>query len=505
MALRVTILFLTGLLIFPVGSVYSQKSNAEASQVDQLPYSPSNRPRMVAEWEPAQGVLIAWPLSIPKELVIELANDTKIWLLVDSHRAKQEAIQWLTQWRILPDRVKFIQGPQGTDVSWTRDWGPHAVFTPTGDLVLADPRYQYATPLSGLDCTDSLKFLYHDQQGRILLTREEDELPQQFSTQSSFELITLPFAFTGGNVITDGQRTGFSTCILANENRYLGFTDEQFFNEVQRHTGIDRYHLISNFEDNGIQHIDCLIKLLDEERMLVLRPPADHPDYAQYEGIVQHELTRFKNAYDRPYQILRIDTERYHNDQLAAYTNALILNHHIYVPLFGIPHDSIALHQWAAAMPGYTIKGFAFPLTHEPYYREQLYELYQDIGWYAHDALHCRTRAIWDPEIVYVSVNRVPAVNPKAKSYPVTVIIKDYSDGQLSPDQLALMWRLKGESAWQKIILEPAGYPDLFKADIPGRMAGVTIEYYVSAASSSGTVGTAPPVAPKGFYSFRVE
>jgi hypothetical protein len=36
---------------------------------------------MVAEWEPAIGVLIAWPLSIPKELVMELAKDTKLYLL----------------------------------------------------------------------------------------------------------------------------------------------------------------------------------------------------------------------------------------------------------------------------------------------------------------------------------------------------------------------------------------------------------------------------------------
>ena len=31
--------------------------------------------RMAAEWEPATGVLIAWPFHLPRELVVALASD----------------------------------------------------------------------------------------------------------------------------------------------------------------------------------------------------------------------------------------------------------------------------------------------------------------------------------------------------------------------------------------------------------------------------------------------
>ncbi|MBK8644453.1 MAG: hypothetical protein IPN15_20245 [Saprospiraceae bacterium] len=46
--------------------------------------------------------------------------------------------------------------------------------------------------------------------------------------------------------------------------------------------------------------------LLDEERMLVAEPPADHELYGIYENIVQNELSKLNTIYGRPYEILRL-------------------------------------------------------------------------------------------------------------------------------------------------------------------------------------------------------
>jgi hypothetical protein len=247
------------------------------------------------------------------------------------------------------------------------------------------------------------------------------------------------------------------------------------------------------------------MKLLDEERILVARPPSDHPSYEQYEGIVAHELSKLTNAWGRPYQILRIDTDRYHEDDLAAYTNALILNKTIYVPLFGIGQDSVAMKQWQEAMPGYTIKGFEFKLDKEPALREQTKELYETIGWTNGDALHCRTRAIWDRNMIYMSVNRIPASVAKASAYPLDVIIKDYSKGSLVSENLKVIWRVRGKEEWKELKLTPSDIPDHFKANFPGGQAGVTIDYYVTAKSNWGTMATMPRTAPAGYYSFTID
>lgn len=464
---------------------------------------------MAAEWEPAVAVLIAWPLSLPKELLIELAKETKLYLLVQDLKAKQEAVQWLMKWKITPDRIKFITAPQGVDVAWTRDWGPHAVFTPDGQMKLADGKYLFATPVTGLSCTDSLQFLYYDENHKIQMTKVDDVIPDYIASSTELELLPLPFAFTGGNVITDGQRSGFSTCILTNENRYLSVADEKLFAEIQQLLGMDQYHVIPNFEADGIQHIDCFMKMLDEERLFVMRPPSDHPAFPIYEKIVKQDLAPLKNAYGRPYQILRLDTKPYNAEgDLAAYSNSLILNQTVYVPLFGIPQDSVALKQWQEAMPGYAVKGFLFPVKPEPYYQPGFLHMNEasgrTIGWNSGDALHCRVRAVWDPNMIYMSMDRIPATVPKAKTYTFNVIIKDYSTGGLIPESLMLRWRMRGEETWKDVRLLPTGFPDQFSAAIQGKFGGATVEYYAEAKSNWGTVATIPRVAPKGFYSFSV-
>ncbi len=490
------------ILHFTPGSVHAQSNDLLSNT-----YSPSNRPRMVAEWENAIGVLIAWPLSIPKELVVELAKDTKLYVLVTGPEAKLAAIQWMTKWGVTPDRVKLITAPQGKDASWTRDWGPHAVFTPDGTLKFADAKYLYATPVSGQACDDTLHFLYYDQAHQIEQTKIDDVIPDYIASTTDMDLIKLPFAFTGGNVITDGQHSGFSTCMLTNENRYAGVTDETLFRDLNQYLGLDNYHLISNFELKGIQHIDCFMKMLDEERLFVQRPPKDHPLYDVYEGIVNQELSKLTNAYGRPYQILRLDTDRYKGNDLAAYSNSLILNQTVYVPLFNIKQDSVALKQWADAMPGYTIKGFPFPLNPEKklaYYRPEVYD-HGSWGWNGGDALHCRTRAIWDQNMIYISVDRLPSNMLKEKSYTVNVLIKDYSKGSLVPDGLRVYWRVKGDTNWKDVRLSPTNLKDQFAAHIPGNMADVTIEYYVEAKSNWGSKSVMPRTAPKGFYSFSIK
>ena len=40
--------------------------------------------RIVAEWEPAIGTMIRWPLGIPSDLVVELASDDVLYVLVEN-------------------------------------------------------------------------------------------------------------------------------------------------------------------------------------------------------------------------------------------------------------------------------------------------------------------------------------------------------------------------------------------------------------------------------------
>ncbi|MEO6131961.1 MAG: agmatine deiminase family protein [Saprospiraceae bacterium] len=472
--------------------------------LSQTNFSPTGRNRMAAEWEPALGTIITWPLSIPYKLVIELAKDDKLFIMVPNENAQKDAVIWLSKWHVDPRQIKFIRAPQGIDAFWVRDWGPHAVFTTDGTMKLADGKYIYATPVTGFKCDDPLQFIYLTPDKQIIKTEVDDKAPAFIGLSSDLDMLELPFAFTGGNVISDGQGSAFSTCIITNENLYEGESVEKFLADTKALLGIENYHLISNFESNGIQHIDCFMKMLDEERLLVMRPPADHPLYKVYENIVTNELSKLKDAYGRPYQILRLDTDRFRGNELAAYSNSLIINKTVYVPLFGINQDSVALAEWAAAMPGYKIKGFEYQMNKEPTVSDEARRHYGNHGWNGGDALHCRTRAMWDPKMLYMSVDRIQNDAKPNTDYLVSVIIKAYSKMPLVDDSLKLSWRIKGTSDWNEITLKPDGRPDAYFAIIPGTKAGMMIEYFASAKDKSGRSETMPRTAPDGLYQFNV-
>lgn len=464
-------------------------------------YTQGNTNRTAAEWEPAKGTLITWPLCVPYKLAVELAKDNHLYTLVENDSARNEAAKWYRTWGIDAADNTFVYAPQGIDAWWTRDWGPSAVFTPDGAMQLGDGKYIYATPVSGLNCSDSLFFIYRDKNNNIIKTETDDNATVPLGKGLNLPVLDLPFVTTGGNVMTDGMGTAFSSCILLNENRFFQVPEAQFFRLNETLLGFRQYHILSNFEKTGIQHIDCLMKLLDEERMLVAEPPKDHELYPVYENIVQNELKTLKTVYGRPYEILRIKIGRYHKEQLAAYTNSIIVNKTIYVPLFQIREDSAALQTWRQAMPGYTVKGFTFALKDEPVTTDALKRHYINYGWNFGDALHCRTRAIWDSRMLFLSVKRLPSKVAPGEPLTVYASILDYSKKGLAPESPKLHWRLRGEQHWKEIPLQTADHHTHFHATIPTPASGAVIEYYISAASLSGTRETMPRTAPAGFYS----
>jgi len=486
------------LLLCLLAACSSQQNN---SSLENNYYTQANTNRTAAEWEPAKGTMVVWPLCVPYKLAVELAKDNHLYTLVANDSSKHEAQIWYKKWGIDAARVTFVQAPQGIDAWWTRDWGPSAIFASDGTMKLGDGKYIFATPNTKMGCDDSLQFIYTDKNKQIIKTETDDNASVPLGKGLHIDVLDLPFISTGGNVLTDGLGTAFSSCILLNENRFYGVSKENFFRLNKELAGFGTYHILPNFEKQGIQHLDCLMKLLDEERILVAQPPTDHELYPIYENIVQNELKKLKTVYGRPYQIIRIKTDRYDKEQLAAYTNSIIVNKTIYVPLFQIKEDSDAIKTWQQAMPGYTVKGFTFALKDEPIVSKAMQEHYKSgYGWNFGDALHCRTRAVWDSEMLYISVKRLPKTITSNEPLTLYATLIDYSKKGLEAASPKLHWRIRGEERWRETALKATENNTHFNAEIPTKVTGKVIDYYVSATSKSGRSETMPRTAPKGFY-----
>jgi agmatine/peptidylarginine deiminase len=374
--------------------------------------------------------------------------------------------------------VHGVVTDQGSGYYLTRDWGPFAVFDGPGNCRLVDGRY-LDYPLGGLK---NERFRWLTRLARVDY-RPDDGSPAAVAQALGWPHTELPLALTGGNLAFDGLGAGFASHILLAENRARGISDDQFLRVVRQELGVTRFHVLSHFERIGIQHVDCLFKLLDPERILVKRAPPGHPAFEAVERAAC-QLARLTNSYGRPYQILRIDTPCYHRNKMANYTNSLIVNRKIYVPLFGIPADAAALATWRAAMPGYEVLGFP----------------YED--WTYIDALHCRVRGIWDPHMLYLAHRPPDACVPWASRFPLDVHVRDYGGAGLIGDQLHLAWRRHGSPAWERIRLQPVGRGHAFRATIEGVEPGQTVEYFFSAASRSGRLETLPRTAPQASYTF---
>lgn len=466
--------------------------------------------RIAAEWEPAKGVMIAYPISLPRSLVCELAKDTQIYLLCpDDTDEINKAKDLMTKFGIDAKTVKYLRVPKGDDATWPRDWGPHPLFTEKGEYKFLGPSYVLSTPFCGPEHDAPLTCAPWLDEPKPIDEFEgdtsDDLTAAAIAEQLDIDFIKLPFAFTGGNVLSDGIDSILSTEVLLLENRFKGFSEREFFGDVALISGMNNYSIFSDYEDYSLQHVDTLLKMLDAHRLLVLRPPEDHPLFQRYEDIVNNEISHALNSYGRPWEVLRMDTGVLSDGEgMASYVNSLILNKCIYVPMYGIPEDERALQQWEAAMPGYNIKGFEFVLAEEPDAFNPD-DLYSEIGWDPGDVLHCRTRAVWDSEMLFMHSGLIDKVVNPEEEYICHVKIKDYSKSGLINDELKVFYRKAGMSNWESSNLIALSTRETYRAEIPVGDPGDTIEYYFAAADHSGRRATLPPTAPEGFYKFAIK
>lgn len=102
-----------------------------------------------------------------------------------------------------------------------------------------------------------------------------------------------------------------------------------------------------------------MMKIINEETILVAQPPKYHEAHQIYEDIGTNALAQLQSVYGRPYTIKRIQIGE-SKTGLAANTNSLILNPTVYVPMFDIELDSLAIEKWQEILPSFEIKGFTF-------------------------------------------------------------------------------------------------------------------------------------------------
>jgi agmatine deiminase len=411
--------------------------------------------RQAAEWEPVTGALVRYPFGLSYPLLKEIAEKIELWVLVASGSDQTACANALTAAGVDMTHVHFVLA--ATNSIWTRDYGPQFMFDANGDQGIVDHHYNRPRPL-------------------------DDQVNYTVGTYWSLPVYGSPVIHTGGNYMCDGHNHAFSTNLVYSENP--GLSHAQVDAYMQSYLGINTYHVVPDISTSGIHHIDCWAKLLNEETILVKRVASTHPDYAQTEANVA-TLRTYTNAYGRPYKIVRIDCPSIGGTDVASYTNSVVLNDKILVPIFNIGGDAAALQTYRDAMPGYEVIGFTG-------------------SWLSDDAIHCRVMGIHDKYMLRVDVAPLPDTLMTTADVRLGVVIDDRSEAGLKSDSLLVYWRTAGQIGFHTAPLIAASTPDSFYASIPAQSPSTRVDYYVFAADLSNRRSTRPPSAPGGTFSYVV-
>jgi agmatine/peptidylarginine deiminase len=281
------------------------------------------------EYFPSKAVIIEWDFyegtwPIYSQLISECKTEAEVILLVNNQQEEDFFKSYLQNALITLDNISFVHVPSGR--MWIRDHGPLAVMTDSGvaymdfeDFASSGPSGALPTNLANLWGLDAYNLTH------IILD--------------------------GGNFMVDSYNNLFATNRLYTNNP--GYSEAYINNLLQTYMGITN---ITTFDQMGSGdywgHIDMQIKLLDDTTVVISSVQPGWPVY----GILENNFELFSSLTSpsgEPYRIGRLPKA----ENWKSYTNALILNSKVIVPVYDHPNDQVAIAVYEELLPGHTIVG----------------------------------------------------------------------------------------------------------------------------------------------------
>lgn len=441
-----------------------------------ITHPPVSPIRNAAEWEEMQGVLISWISGYEtflSEIVKYAREEATVYIFCnDSNTVKN----YLTNHGISTTNTRYIIASLNS--VWIRDYGPNNIYVNDVDsLYLVDWVYNRPRP-------------------------QDDASPQQFATFMQLPLYqcTQPptdLVATGGNWVSDGFGTAFSSKLILTENTTTSSynqtpkSETDINNIVRDYLGIERYIKMDVLPYDGIHHIDMHFKLLDEETLLVGQYPNGISDGPQIEANLNYILNNFNSVFGTPYKVVRIPMPPStggswpsNGAYYRTYTNSLIINKTILVPTYYAQYDTTALRIYRQAMPGYRIVGI------------NANSIISQSG-----AIHCTTHEIGAYNPLLISHQALPNTDNIWTNYQVSAYINHKSGIQ----EARIYYRTDTTQPYIWVPMQLTNSTNhTWTGEIPVQPSGTYVYYYIWAKANSGKEQLRPMPAPAGYWKFRV-
>ena len=450
---------------------------------------PPEEVRTMAEWEEIQALTITWSTgyNIQEESILSqiVANAVQECQVIIICQEESEVQSYLLNQGISTDNVNFIK----TDFNniWIRDYGQNTVYkNEVGEPILVDWIYNRNRPYDDLVPEKVAEYF---------------NMNMHNTTQAPWDLMA-----TGGNFMSDGMGTAFSSELIFDENSggyawegfdgnvyYPDHTIEEIINTLEEFMGIDNYIIMENLPYDGIHHIDMHMKLLNEETLLIAEYPEGVADGPQIEANIQYVLENYNSAFGTPYDVIRIPSPpsssgNYpdNNGYYRTYTNSVFVNNTVLVPFYRTEYDTIAQRIYEEALPGYNIIGIDVD--------NQGQNLISYSG-----AIHCITHSVGVNEPLLIQHKELEDSYP-IEQYNVSASIQHQS-GIASAN---LFWTTNLEESYQSLSMTNTDGNNWSALIQENLSAPNTVYYYIEATANSGKTLSRPLTAPEGYFKFNI-
>ena len=450
---------------------------------------PSEEVRTMAEWEEIQALTITWSTgyNIEEETILSqiVANAVQECQVIIVCEEESEVESYLLNQGINTENVNFIK----TDFNniWIRDYGQNTVYkNDVGEAILVDWIYNRNRPYDDLVPEKVAEYF---------------NMNMHNTTQAPWDLMA-----TGGNFMSDGMGTAFSSELIVDENSggyawegfdgnvyYPDHTIEEIINTLEEFMGIDNYIIMENLPYDGIHHIDMHMKLLNEETLLIAEYPEGVADGPQIEANIQYVLENYNSAFGTPYEVIRIPSPpsssgNYpdNNGYYRTYTNSVFVNNTVLVPFYRTEYDTIAQRIYEEALPGYNIVGIDVDNQGE--------NLISYSG-----AIHCITHSVGVNEPLLIQHQELEDSYP-IEQYNVSASIQHQS-GIASA---TLFWTTNLEEGYQSLSMTNTDGNNWSALIEENLSAPNSVYYYIEATANSGKTLSRPLPAPEAYFKFNI-
>ena len=414
---------------------------------------PEGPVRNVAEFDKMQAVLIRYPFGIPLALIKEMAEDIEVITIVTNASQEQLVISLYESNGVNLDNCSFLHA--ASDSYWSRDYGPWFVFDGNKQPGIVNFPYNRPRP-------------------------NDNDIPIYMAEYLDIDLYGMNIFHTGGNYMTDGMGKSSSTDLVWQENPSLSAEDIDSI--THSYLGLDNYFVLPDPLAHAIQHIDCWGKFLSPSKVLIGQVPITDNRYEDYEFVADFFANQ-TSSWGTNYEVVRVYSPG--GPPATPYTNSIILNNKVYVPITGNQWDDEALAVYEEEMPGYEIYGFMAGSN----------------AWLNTDAIHCRAKGVADLGMLYI--NHVPLLGNIGyeESYEISAIFNACSGEDLYPDSVLIKYSFNG-GAYQTSNMEQV-YGDAWTGSILGVSPMDEISYYIYAADESGRNAKHPFIGEPDPHEFK--